>query len=49
MEFIWKEKNPNIKSSTLCNDGLKNVDVFSKFVSLQCSWIKRLFDNNLHQ
>ena len=53
MEFIWKGKTPNIKSSTLCNDydngGLKNVDVFSKIVSLQCSWIKRLFDNNFHQ
>ena len=50
MEFIWKGKNPKIKSSTLCNGyeygGLKNVDIFSKVVSLQCSWIKRLFDNN---
>ena len=52
MEFIWKGKTQNIKSSTLCNDydngGLKNV-VFSKIVSLQCSWIKRLFDNNFHE
>ena len=48
MEFIWKGKN-----STLCNDyeygGLKKVDIFSKVVSLQCSWVKRLFDNNFHQ
>ena len=53
MEFIWKGKNPKIKNSTLCNGyeygGLKNVDIFSKVVSLQCSWIKRLFDNNFHQ
>ena len=53
MEFIWKGKNPKIKNSTLCNDyeygGLKNVDIFSKVVSLQCTWIKRLFDNNFHQ
>ena len=46
-------KNLKIKNSTLCNDyeygGLKNVDIFSKVVSLQCSWIKRLFDNNFHQ
>ena len=53
MEFIWKGKTPNIKSSTLCNDydngGLKNVDVFSKIVSLQCSWIKGLFHNNFHK
>ena len=53
MEFIWKGKNPKIKNSTLCNGyeygGLKNVDIFSKVVSLQCSWIKRLFDNSFHQ
>ena len=53
MKFVWKGKNPKIKNSTLCNDyeygGLKNVDIFSKVVSLQCSWIKRLFDNNFHQ
>ena len=33
------------KHSTLCyeneNGGLKNVDVFSKVVSMQCYWIKR--------
>ena len=53
IQFIWKGKNPKIKNSTLCNEyefgGLKNVDIFSKVVSLQCSWIKRLFDNNFHQ
>ena len=53
MAFIWKGKNPKIQNSTLCNDyeygGLKNVDILSKVVSLQCSWIKKLFDNNFHQ
>ena len=53
MEFIWKGKNPKIKNSTLGNDyeygGLKNVDIFSKVVSLQCSWTKRLFDNDFCQ
>ena len=53
MEPIWKEKNLKIKNSTLCNDyeydGLKNVNIFSKVISLDCSWIKRLFDNNFHQ
>ena len=41
MEFIWKGKNSKIENSTLCNDckngGLKNVYIFSKDVSLQCS------------
>ena len=53
MEFIWKGKSPKIKNSTLCNDyehgALKNADIFSKVASLQCSWIKMLFDNNFHQ
>ena len=51
MGFIRKGKNPKIKNSTLCNDykygGLKNVN-FSKIVSLWCSLIKRLFDNNFY-
>ena len=38
IEFIWKGKNIKIKNSTLCNEyeygGLKNVDIFSKVVSL---------------
>ena len=52
-EFIWKGKNPKIKHSTLCNKyengGLKNADVFPKVVSLESSWIKKLFDSNFHQ
>ena len=44
-----KNKNPKIKHTTLCksydNGGLKNVDVSSKIISLQCSWIKKLYDN----
>ena len=52
-EFLWKRKIPKIKNTTLCNDfengGLKNVDIISKIISLQCSWIKRLFDKNFHQ
>ena len=51
-EFKWKTCNPKIKHDTLCknyeNGGLKNVDIMYKVVSLQCSWIKRLYDNNSH-
>ena len=51
-EFIWNGSNPKIKHSTLCNKyengGLKNVDVLSKAISLQCSWIKRISDNSSH-
>ena len=53
MQFTCKGKNPKIKNRTLCNyyeySGLKNVDIFSKVANLQCSWIKRLFDNNFHK
>ena len=41
-----KRENPKIKHSALSNscedDGLKDVDVFAKVISLQCSWTKRL-------
>ena len=51
-EFIWKNKNPKIKRTTLCNNydngGLKNADISSKIISLQCSWIKKLYDNTAH-
>ena len=30
------------------NGGLKNVDIMYNVVSLQCSWIKPLYDNNSH-
>ena len=53
MEFMWKEKSPEIKNSTFWNDyengGLKIVDTFLKVVSLKFFLIKRLFDNNFHQ
>ena len=53
IEFLWEGRNPKIKNNTICNDyeygGLKNVDIVSKVVNLQCSWMKRLFDNIFHQ
>ena len=51
-EFIWKTRNPKTKYGTLCkkyaNGGIKNVDIMCKVVSLQCSWITRLYNNNSH-
>ena len=51
-EFIWRTRNSKIKHDTLCenyeNGGLKNFDIMYKVVSLQCSWIKPLYDNNSH-
>ena len=52
-EFLWGKKKPKIKHETICNDyengGIKNVDIFFKIASLQCSWIRRLLDSNFHQ
>ena len=52
-DFLWSKKNAKIKCTTLCCDyadgGLKSVDIFSKIVSLQCSWVRQLFDNNFRQ
>ena len=51
-EFLWGKNMSKIKHDTLCNDyengGLKSTDIFSKIVSLQCSWIRKLYDENFH-
>ena len=51
--FLWKDSTPKIRHETTCKDykdgGLKNVDISYKIVSLQCSWIRRLYDNNFHE
>ena len=51
-KFIWKNGNLNLKHTILCNEyeqgGLKNVDIFSKITSLQCSWVKRLYHDSFH-
>ena len=42
-----------IKHETLCNDykagGLKNVNIPNKIIALQCSWIRRLYDDSFHE
>ena len=49
-EFLWSGKKPKIKHDTIRNEydngGLKSVHIIAKIVSLQCTWIRRLFDNN---
>ena len=51
-EIIWNGSNPKIKHSTLSNKykngALKCVDILSNVISLQCSWIKSLYDNLSH-
>ena len=51
--FLRKDSIPKIRHETTCKDyrngGLKNVDMPYKIVSLQCSWIRRLYDNHFHE
>ena len=51
--FLWKSKYPKIKQEILRKNyesgGLKSVNLFSKTVSLQCSWIQKLNDKNFHE
>ena len=52
-EFLRDSSKPKIKHETLCNNyengGLKCVDIGSKIISLQCSWIKKLYEENFHE
>ena len=51
-DFIWNRKHPKIRHSTLCNThengGLKSVHIPNKLTSLQCSWVKKLYDTTTH-
>ena len=51
--FIWHSSSPKISHKTLCNNfengGLKHVHISSKIISLQCSWLQKLCDENFHE
>ena len=51
--FLWNRSSPKINHGTLCNSfaasGLTNVDINIKIASLQCSWIKRLYEDSFHE
>ena len=52
-DFFCNDSPPKIEHETLCNDykagGLKNVDIPNRIIALQCSWIRRLYDNSFHE
>ena len=52
-DFLWNSSSPKVKHETICKDfqygGLKNVDIKSKIISLQWSWVKKLYDESLHE
>ena len=51
--FLWQNSRPKIKHETLSNTfetgSLKNVDIDLKVISLQCSWVKKLYEENFHE
>ena len=50
--FLWNNSTPKIKHETLCNDykvgRLRKVGTPNKFIALQCSWIRRLYNDSFH-
>ena len=51
--ILWKGAAPKINHSTLCNSfaagGLMNLGITRKITSLQCSWMKRPYDDSFHK
>ena len=51
-KFIWQGKKAKIKHSILYNvyekRGMQNVDLRNKITSMQFSWVKRLFEDDVH-
>ena len=50
--FIWNNKKPKIKHSTLVADysegDYKDIDIKTKFSALKVAWVTRLLDDNSH-
>ena len=51
--FLWNSASPKVKHEAICKDfqygGLIYVDIKSKLISLQCSWVKKLYDESFHE
>ena len=51
--FSWNYFTPKIKHDAICKEfkdgGLKNGDITSKVVSLQCWWMRKLYDQSFHE
>ena len=51
--FTWNNFTPKIKHETLCNSfeesSLKNFDINWKIESLQCAWVKQLYDDKFYE
>ena len=49
-KFIWHSSHQNISHKTIFeNSRLKHVNISSKIISLQCSWLRKFCDENFHE
>ena len=52
-KILWQNSRPKIKHKTLSNTfetgGLKNVNINLRVISLQCSWVKKLYDEDFYE
>ena len=50
---LKKYRRPYCEHKTLCNkykgEGLKNIDIPNKVISLQCSGIRKLYENSYYE
>ena len=53
MYILWQNSRRKIKHKTLSNTfqtgELRNADINLKVISLQSSWVKKLYDENFHE
>ena len=53
ISIIWHDSSPKINHETLRTKlkagNLESVDISFEFVSLQCSWVKKLYDVCFHE
>ena len=47
--FFWNNSSPKKKHETLSNDYKAGGLIPNKIIALQCSWIKRFYDNSFHE
>ena len=51
--FFWNSSSPKVKHETICKafqyGRLKNVDIKSKIIHLQCSLVKLVYDESFQE
>ena len=52
-EFLWDGKPPKVKHAAMVGSyergGLKDIDIEKRIKALRLSWVKRLYDDTIHE